>query len=125
MQGSGAGWEMFSPIRIMDAKYEGLDRELMELGDGISMPRRNISGVILNNEQYNSLIYAMNSPDPSQPTMKEALNDLIYNPLYNDLPTKEDKLDAIRAVYNKYASVGRKILMQQYPELRERVAAGQ
>jgi len=125
MQGSGAGWEMFSPIRIMDAKYEGLDRELMELGDGIAMPRRNISGVILNNEQYNSLIYAMNSPDPSQPTMKDALNDLIYNPLYNDLPTKEDKLDAIRAVYNKYASVGRKILMQQYPELRERVAAGQ
>ena len=125
MQGSGAGWEMFSPIRIMDAKYEGLDRELMELGDGIAMPRKDISGVILNNEQYNSLIYAMNSPDPSQPTMKDALNDLIYNPLYNDLPTKEDKLDAIRAVYNKYASVGRKILMQQYPELRERVAAGQ
>ena len=124
-QGNGAGWEMWSPIRIMDAKYEGLDREMMELGDGLSMPSKRISGVILNNEQYNSLIYALNQPDPSLPMLKDALSDLLYSPIYDQLETKEDKLDAMKAIYNKYSSAARKIIMVQYPELRERVAENQ
>ena len=109
----------------MDAKYEGLDREMMELGDGLSMPSKTISGVILNNEQYNSLIYALNQPDPSLPTLKDALSDLLYSPIYDQLETKEDKLDAMKAIYNKYSSAARKITMVQDPELRERVAENQ
>jgi hypothetical protein len=124
-QGTGAGWEMWSPVRIMDAKYEGLDREMMELGDGLSMPSKRISGVILNNEQYNSLIYALNQPDPTKPMLKDALTDLLYSDIYDQLPTKEDKLDAMKATYNRYSSAARKIIMDQYPELRERVAEKQ
>ena len=124
-QGTGAGWEMWSPVRIMDAQYEGLDQEMMELGDGLSMPSKRISGVILNNEQYNSLIYALNQPDPTKPMLKDALTDLLYSSIYDQLPTKEDKLDAMKAIYNKYSSAARKVLMGQYPELRERVAENQ
>jgi len=50
---------------------------------------------------------------------------VLYSTMYDQLPTKEDKLDAMKAIYSKYSSAARKILMQQYPELHERVAENQ
>jgi hypothetical protein len=36
IQGTGAGWEFWSPIRIQNTKYVEVDAEMMRLGDGIS-----------------------------------------------------------------------------------------
>lgn len=120
-QGNGAGWELWSPIRITNPKYSGVDRVLMELGDGIAMPSRKISGVLLNNEQYNFMIRAMNAPDPSTPTMLDELENLINMDVFLDLPTKEDKLTSIKAVTSRYSSAARKMVMLEYPDIAERV----
>lgn len=123
MQGKGVGYEMWSPIRISEAKYSGLDKELMELGDGLSMPGRKINGVLLNAEQYNFMIRRLNNPDAGEPSLLEALNQVIYSTDYSLLTTKEDKLDMIRAAAQPYYKAGRDLLMAEYPTLAQRINA--
>ena len=124
-QGTGAGYEMWSPIRISEAKYAGVDRELMRLGDGITMPSKKINGVLLNAEQYNYMIEAMNKKYPGEPTFIEAMNRLVFSPDYKSLETDEDKLQQIRNVASEYKAVGRKAVLQQFPSLRDRVLKSQ
>jgi hypothetical protein len=124
-QGTGAGYEMWSPIRISEAKYAGVDRELMRLGDGITMPSKKINGVLLNAEQYNYMIEAMNKKYPGEPTFIEAMNRLVFSPDYRSLETDEDKLQQIRNVASEYKAVGRKAVLQQFPSLRDRVLKSQ
>ena len=123
MQGKGVGYELWSPVRISEAKYRGLDKELMTLGDGLSMPSRKINGVLLNAEQYNFMIRRMNEPVAGEPRLLDALNELIYSTDYGLLVTKEDKLAAIRATAEPYYAAGRKLLMAEDPSLADRINA--
>lgn len=123
MQGKGVGYELWSPIRISEAKYRGLDKELMNLGDGLAMPSRKINGVLLNAEQYNFMICRLNEPIAGEPRLLDALNDLIYSSDYGSLTTKEDKLAAIRATAEPYYAAGRKLLMAEDPSLADRINA--
>jgi len=123
MQGKGVGYELWSPVRISEAKYRGLDKELMNLGDGLSMPSRKINGVLLNAEQYNFMIRRMNEPVAGEPRLLDALNELIYSTDYGLLVTKEDKLAAIRATAEPYYAAGRKLLMAEDPSLADRINA--
>jgi hypothetical protein len=120
-QGDGLNYEMWSPIRITNSKYAGVDKELMSLGDGIAMPSKKISGVLLNAEQYNYMIEAMNKKVPGKPSFLEAMEMTIYSDAYNSLELKEDKLTVLRNVANGYKEIGRNALLMEYPSLRERV----
>ena len=99
--GTGAGWEFVSPIRVKNTKYNTVDRELMELGLGIPMPRKKIDGVLLNATQYNQIIKYMNIDKAGRVPgdddydaadgMLGELTKIVLSDAYKSLPTKEDK----------------------------------
>lgn len=130
--GTGAGWEFWSPIRIQDAKYTAVDKELMDLGDGISRTPRKIDGVLLNAEQYNTWIKTTNSMDdagrlPGEPgydvsgTMLLQIEELIVDPMYQELPTKADKVQQIKNLVSIYRSAAKKRLLSSDASLRYKV----
>lgn len=132
-QGKGAGYEWVSPVRIMDAKYEDVDREFMELGDGVQMPNKKISGVLLNAAQYNRWITLMNKMDfrgnmPDDDgymrgqTLLDSLNNEIYKNDYQD-DIKEDKLERLKALVSAAKTQARDRLFDEYPDLADRIEA--
>jgi len=134
---SSAG--LFSPFRVKTAKYEGVDAELMRLGDGPKMPPKKINGVLLNAEQYNRWIEIANGMDyrgnmptaadgsknklyKSGQTLLDSLNDLLGNELYEGL-TKEEKLEEIKLITSDYFATAKELMLQEYPDLQARVEA--
>lgn len=133
-EGDGTMFEFFSPIRVKDTKYSPVDIELLELGDGPGMPSKKIDGVLLNRDQYNEMLLtaanmdnAGNMPgdigyNPTQ-ALLPVFNQVINSAAYKSLPTKMDKAEALKNIYGKRASVARKILLQNNPDLNFKVQA--
>jgi len=130
--GKGVWWEFISPIRIQDAKYDRLDKEMMDLGDGIPRTPQKIDGVLLNNEQYNQWITMTNQMDsfgrmPGDPkydvgsTLIVQMNRELDNPRYQELPTKADKIRILKNIMSTYRSAARKVLLEQDASLRLKV----
>lgn len=134
-------FEWLSPVRVQNAKYEGIDKELMRLGDGVSMPPKRISGVLLNNEQYNRWIELANTLDASgrklpgmagyneDNTLLATLNRNIQTDAYKNLDD-EKKLEYIKTLVSTYYNgsgnkfIGAKrILLGEYPDLLKKVEA--
>ncbi|MAK71964.1 MAG: hypothetical protein CMF19_07955 [Idiomarinaceae bacterium] len=135
--GTGAGWEMFSPIRIQDTKYSPIDDELMRLGQGLSMPPKKMGGVLLNAVQYNKLITYMNEIDgngnmPGQPgyqygtTMIDQLLTLMDSPGYNDDELDdEDRVMQLRAVVSGKLTQAKQALRDEDLVLNEKILDAQ
>ena len=134
--GEGVWWEFWSPVRIKNTKYSAVDEEFMTLGGGISRTPRKIDGVLLNNEQYNIWIKTTNELDrfgrlPGQPnydastTMILELERAIIDPMYQELPTKADKLDMLKNIVAQRRSAARRIMLDQDISLRAKVNAVQ
>jgi len=133
-------FEWLSPIRVQNAKYEGIDKELMRLGDGVSMPSKRISGVLLNNEQYNRWIELANTLDAKNKlpgmagynedtTLLATLNTMIETDVYKNADD-EKKLEVIKTIVSNYyngsgkKAVGAKrLLLAEYPDLLKKVEA--
>jgi len=134
--GKGVWWEFISPIRIQDAQYTEIDKELMSLGDGIPRTPRKIDGVLLNAEQFNKWIIMTNEMDslgrlPTNPkydsssTLILDVERLILTPEYQQLPTKADKLQLIKNLVSQRRSAARKILIERDVDLRFKVESVQ
>lgn len=134
--GKGVWWEFVSPIRIKDARYTAIDKELMDLGDGIPRTPRKIDGVLLNNEQYNQWITMTNQMDsfgrlPTHPNYDSSstlildVERLILTPDYQSLPTKADKMRVIKNLVSERRSAARKLLLQKDVDLRFKVESVQ
>ena len=134
--GEGAWWEFWSPVRIKNTKYSAVDEEFLNLGGGISRTPRKIDGVLLNNEQYSTWIKTTNDMDrfgrlPGQPnydvstTLIIELERAIKDPMYQDLPTKADKLDMLKNIVSQRRSAARRIILDQDISLRAKVNAVQ
>ena len=121
--GTGAGWEFVSPLRVQNTKYNIVDRELMELGLGIAMPKTKIDGVLLNATQYNQIIKYMNIDragrvpgDDDYDAADGMLGDLmrmILSSEYKSLPTKEDKRNFLNKTVSERKSYARKRLRSE------------
>ena len=121
--GTGAGWEFVSPIRVKNTKYNIVDRELMELGLGIPMPRKKIDGVLLNATQYNQIIKYMNIDkagrvpgDDDYDAADGMLGDLtkiVLSDAYKSLPTKEDKRNFLNKTVSERKSYAVKRLRSE------------
>lgn len=136
MQGKGYVYETFSPVRIQDAKYTGIDRELMRLNDGISMPDRKLGRVVMTAEQYNRYIEITNTIDmygrmpgeegydPKQRLLPE-LNNLIYSDDYINERFDDNKLNEIKRYVRGYRDMARERLLSasEYPELGSAIDA--
>lgn len=132
--GTGAGWEFWSPIRIQDTKFSPLDEEFMRLGGGLSMPRKKISDVLLNAEQYNRYITIMNTLDGSgrlpgqagykpHTTMAPAMLKFISDERYYQLPDDEARLQALRNIKDRYQNGAKKTLREEDPSLNFKILA--
>lgn len=133
-------FEWLSPVRVQNAKYEGIDKELMRLGDGVSMPPKKISGVLLNAEQYNRWIELANTLDAKNKlpgmagynentTLLATLNTMIESELYQKADD-EIKLDTIKTLVSQYYNGSgkkvlgaKRILLYEYPDLLKKVEA--
>lgn len=134
--GTGAMWEMFSPIRVKNTVYAPVDDELVSLGAGIQMPSKKIDGVLLNATEYNDLIYMMNNVDasgnlPGQPgyqygqTMLDQLMDTIDGDIYVNTETKEDRIKMLRAIVSDKRSLAVKELREVHGVLNEKILDAQ
>lgn len=128
---SSAG--LFSPFRVKTAEYAGVDAELMRLGNGPKMPPKKISGVLLNAEQYNRWIVLMNSVDKKgrlpgdkdydeTTTLLPQLNKMIETEAYKALDN-DDKLDLINTIVSRLRTFGKRMLLEEYPDVKARVEA--
>lgn len=135
--GSGSpGYDFWSPIMIKETKYAPVDRELQDLGYGLAMPNKRLGGVILNAKQYNKWITTMNNLDargrlPGDPdwdvstTLLPALAGMIADPLYSQLPTREDKMDKLSTRLGVYKKAAKTLLLAGDPDLALKVLAVQ
>ncbi len=134
MQGTGAGWEFISPVRIQQTKYNAVDMELMELGGGFRMPSKKIEGVLLNAVQYNKWLTYMNQIDgkgrmPDDPrydagsTMLNALNKVIVSKEYKGIELDEDKLEILAGIVSSYQKAGKQVLIKEDAYLQGKIAA--
>ncbi len=132
--GTGSGWEMINPVRITETKFSPVDDEIMRLGDGISMPDKKISGVLLNATQYNKILTYMNKTDAKQrmegdegfdrkTTLLPMLEAMILSEGYKNLPTKEDQHDKISTLVSQYKSRAVKMLRVEDPTLNLKIKA--
>ena len=130
--GTGVWWEFWSPVRIKDAKFSVVDKEMMDLGDGISRTPQKIDGVLLNADQYNQWIRTTNLIDmfgrlpgddkyDPEGTVLIELENIIKSPEYAELPTKADKMTVIRNIHSDYRSAARQLLIEDDAQLRLKV----
>jgi len=134
--GTGSGWDMINPVRIVNTKYNAVDEELMNLGQGIPMPQKKIDGVLLNAVQYNKILTYMNTMDvygkmpgddgyDEDTVLLATLQNELYEDRYTRLPTKEDKRDYLSSVVGKYKSAAIKILRAEDLDLDIKIDAVQ
>jgi hypothetical protein len=134
--GTGSGWEMINPIRINETKFSPVDDELMRLGDGISMPNKKISGILLNAKQYNQFIRYISKTDANgitegeegydySTTLLPQLQKLIMRKDYRALPTKEDQFDKISFIVEKFKTRARNLLLTGDADLKRKIIAVQ
>jgi hypothetical protein len=136
MQGKGYVYETFSPVRIKDAKYEGIDRELMRLNDGIAMPNRKMGHVTMTAEEYNRFITLTNTMDymgnmPDDPdynednTLLPQLEELIYSDDYINERFDDVRLSEIKRIVRSFREMARDRLLSadEHPELGSKIDA--
>lgn len=135
-------WDFVNPVKYSKAyattrpDLNLIDAEMMELGDGITRTPRTIDGVLLNGEQYNKWIELTNAVDaegdlpgsenfdPST-TLVPALGDLIRQDYYQQLPTKAQKIEAIKNLHKSYRGSARAHLLEEDDGLQFKVDAVQ
>jgi len=125
-QGKGTLGESFSPFRVQEGGYSELDQEIIrlsEIGAGsFSFHSKRVEKILLNNNQFNDLVYLINNVDgegrqlgepgfDSNDTLVNALNSEISSSEYNLLPTDEDKFDALNSILSERRSEARRILI--------------
>ena len=108
----------FSPIRVMEEKFNDVDDELLRLGFGLTMPNARIEGIQLSQEQYYDYIKFINSDDEMMggQTMLEQMRDLMDSTGYDDLDNGI-KQSEFNAILNARKADARILLKERYPDL--------
>ena len=96
---------------------------MSEIGAGsFSFHSKRVEKILLNNNQFNDLVYLINNVDgegrqlgepgfDSNDTLVNALNSEISSSEYNLLPTDEDRFDALNSILSERRSEARRILI--------------
>ena len=136
MEGTGAGWEMVSPIRIAETKFSAVDQEIMRLGQGIPMPSKKIDGVLLNASQYNKILTYMNKTDARgrqegedgfdySLTLLPILEARILTDQYQALPTREEQREDLMDYIREFRTAAIRRLRDEDTHLDQKIIAVQ
>jgi hypothetical protein len=114
----GPEMNAYSPIRVMDEKFNDVDDELLRIGFGLTMPNARVEGIQLSQEQYYDYIKLINSNDEQMGgiTMLDQMRELMDTPGYDDLDNGI-KQSEFNAILNARKSDARILLKQRYPAL--------
>lgn len=134
--GEDTSWDFFSPIRIQDARYSNLNKELLSINQGVSPVPRSIEGVRLSREQRNDYILMSNQIDSqgrlpgmegynATDALLPQLNIMIESDFYQNQPDEESKARLIRNLISTRRAAAREMLYSKYPRLRIRIDSAQ
>jgi hypothetical protein len=114
--GKGKWYEMVSPFKISKGTHQAIDKELIHLGYPMTLPNREIEGIKLSPEQYNTYVKLMHKEvDRDGLNLRQKLNELVQKPMYLRL-SDAHRIEYIKKVKNQFQSVAASRLMSS--ELR-------
>lgn len=115
--GGGLGPDMISPIYTSAEKESPIDKEIIRLKMGLSMPSRQINGVELTAQEYGRYVcLAGNELKVNGLGCKDALNNLVTSSKYQN-KSDEAKENAIRQTIGAYREAARNEVIKEHPEL--------
>ena len=131
--GEGRVSETFNPVRIQSGEYSYLDQELIRLsevgaGSLYGFHPKRIDGTLLNGEQYNQFVMAINEMDAKgrrlgdpgykpDGTLLNALKEEVSSVEYLAAQTDEDRYDMLSAIVSNRRSKARKWMVINDPNL--------
>lgn len=113
---------MFSPIRVMNEKYNDVDEFLVKAGLGIPMPKNKIGGIPMTQDEYSDYIAFINIDEDGngESDMLEALQDLVNDVDFQNL-LPGDQLDEMNGIVRQYKETGRELFLLENPDFNARV----
>lgn len=132
--GDGTVFDFLSPVKIRNSKYSPVDDEVMRLGGGVAPFPKRISGIELSAIEYNRWIELTNTLDMfgkrpgevgyrADKTLLPILNEVINDPGYRALPSKEAQRDQLSGYVSQFRAAGKQHLMLEQPFLKARIDA--
>ena len=119
--GLGTAYDFLSPIASRAADPDPVDEMILKNGIKLSMPGRSIQGVRLTGEEYSRFVEM--AGEPAKQTLDQMVSSGALNPL-SDGPDGM-KAQAIKNVINMHKQAARARMLQEFPDLRERVIQNQ
>jgi hypothetical protein len=113
---------MFSPIRIMNEKYNDVDEFLVKAGLGISMPKNNIGGIPMTQDEYSEYIGYINIDEDGdgESDLLQELSDLVNNADFQDL-LPGDQMSEINSIVDQYKQTGRDLFLSNNTSFNDKV----
>lgn len=115
---------MFSPVRVVNEKYNDVDEFLVKAGLGIPMPKNNIGGIPMTQDEYYDYIKFINNDDDGdgESDMLQELQSLVNDPDFLSLLPGE-QLDEINSVVTQYKQTGKDLFLLNNPSFNAKVEA--
>ena len=120
-------WEYWTPFQIKNQKYNDVDVFYNEIlnGQGLRMPPRTLDGIPMTAQQYNDYIIKTNSitmegPNGTEMNMLDMMTYVINQKDFFELPIGEMKKE-LSLIYADYKSAARAELLEEYPDLDNRI----
>ena len=113
---------MFSPIRIMNEKYNDVDEFLVKAGLGISMPKNTIGGIPMTQDEYSEYIAYINTDEDGdgESDLLQELSDLVNNVDFQDL-LPGDQMSEINSIVDQYKQTGRDLFLSNNTSFNDKV----
>jgi len=115
---------MFSPVRVVNEKYNDVDEFLVKAGLGIPMPKNNIEGIPMTQDEYYDYIKFINIDDDGdgESDLLQELQSLVNDPDFLSLLPGE-QLEEMNSVVTQYKQTGKDLFLLNNPSFNAKVEA--
>jgi hypothetical protein len=113
---------MFSPVRVVNEKYNDVDEFLVKAGLGIPMPKNNIGGIPMAQDEYYDYIKFINIDDDGdgESDLLQELQSLVNDPDFLSLLPGE-QLEEMNSVVTQYKQTGKDLFLLNNPSFNAKV----
>lgn len=115
---------MFSPVRVMNEKFNDVDEFLVKAGLGIPMPKNNIGGIPMTQDEYHDYIKYINMDENNngESDLLEELSTLVNDAEFQSL-LPGDQLNEMKSIVEQYKQTGRDLFLLNNPDFNAKVEA--
>ena len=123
-ESNGQVYEIVSPIKIRDTRFNDVEDELVSLNLGLTKPARRFDGVELSREQRNRYKEIANTLENKKGRnllgqLSFAIKEYKQQEADGIFLSPGDKIERLQNIDNKYFGLAKKQLLQEYPDLNE------